>query len=66
MALEIFDNIIEKFNGYPISMEEGLRMRKEFMNERREFQERHTKTITQYAEWDFYGEPGTEGGGDAV
>lgn len=41
-------------------------MRKVLTNERRDFQERHTKTITQYAEWDFYGEPGTEGGGDGV
>lgn len=41
-------------------------MREEFRSERREFQERHTRAMEEYEEWDFYGEPGTEADGDDV
>ena len=61
---EIFANIIENVDDYPISMEEGLRMREEFHSEREEFRERHTRAMEEFEDWDFYGEPGTENDGD--
>lgn len=66
LPLEIFANIIENVDDYPISMEEGLKMREEFRGERREFRDRHTRAMEEYEEWDFYGEPGTEDDGDDV
>lgn len=61
---EIFNNVVEKVDGYPLSREEGLRIRDEFCGERREFRDRHTRAMEEYEEWDFYGEPGTEEGGE--
>jgi len=55
---EIFNLIVEMVDDYPISMEEGLRMRREFKAEREAFRERHTQAMEEYDEWDFYGEPG--------
>ena len=63
---EVFDNIVENVDDYPMSMEEGLRMREDFIGEREGFRERHTKAMEEFEEWDFYGEPGTENDGDDV
>ncbi len=49
---------------YPISMEEGLRMRRKFEAEREAFRERHTQAMEEYDEWNFYGEPGVRDGDD--
>jgi len=61
---EIFNLIVEMVDDYPISMEEGLRMRREFEAEREAFRERHTQAMEEYDEWDFYGEPGAGDGDD--
>lgn len=56
--------IIDKVDDYPISMEEGLRMRDEFRAERENFRKCHTKAMEEYDQWDFYGEPGVGANGD--
>jgi len=61
---EIFNLIVEMVDDYPISMEEALRMRREFEAEREAFRERHTQAMEEYDEWDFYGEPGVRDGDD--
>lgn len=62
LPLEIFARVIELMDdvedAYPISMKEGERMRKEFVEEREMFRRKHTEAMEGYEEWDFYGEPG--------
>lgn len=59
---EVFSSILEAVGDYPISMEEGLRLRNEFRAERQAFRERHTRAMEEYDSWDFYGEPGAREG----
>ena len=49
----MFNSIIEKIEDWPISMEEGEKTRKEFMEEREEFRVRHTRAMEGYQQWDF-------------
>ena len=55
---EIFRNIIEQVEDFPISTKEGEKIRKSFKEEREAFQERHTNAMKGIEEWDFTGEPG--------
>lgn len=57
---EIFRHIIEQVEDFPISTEEGERIRKNFKEERGAFRERHTKAMEGFEEWDFSGEPGVD------
>ena len=57
---EIFDMVVDRVEGYPISLDEGRRMRDDFSAERQAFRERHTQAMEEYDEWDFYGEPGAQ------
>lgn len=59
---EIFAAIVERVDeaAYPISREEGERMREEFREEREQFRRKHTAAMEGYEEWDFYGEPGVD------
>lgn len=49
----VFDLIVENVGDWPISMDEGGRMRKEFVEEREQFQVRHTQAMEDYQQWDF-------------
>ena len=49
----VFDLIIERVEDWPISMEEGEKIRREFVEEREEFRIRHTRAMEGYSEWDF-------------
>ena len=62
---EVFDAIVDRVDedAYPISREEGERMREEFREERDQFRRKHTEAMERYEEWDFWGEPGV-GDGD--
>ena len=62
----MFDAIVDKVDedAYPISREEGERMREEFRDERDQFREKHTEAMERYEEWDFWGEPGVGDGDD--
>lgn len=64
---EVFDNIVEMIDeeSYPISMEEGKRIRKDFLQERETYRKKHTEAMEGYDEWDFYGEPGVGDGDDS-
>ena len=63
---EIFNAIVDRVDedAYPISREEGERMREEFREERDQFREKHTEAMEGYEEWDFWGEPGVGDGDD--
>lgn len=50
---EVFDLIIDNVEDWPISMEEGEKTRKEFLEERKEFRVRHTSAMEGYQQWDF-------------
>ncbi|KAL8715363.1 MAG: hypothetical protein Q9220_000696 [cf. Caloplaca sp. 1 TL-2023] len=58
LPTELFNKIIDSLDQYPISMEEGLRIRDDFRSERQQFRDRHTQAMEEYEQWDFYGEPG--------
>lgn len=67
LPCELFSAILENVDegAYPISVEEGERMRAELKEEREQFRRKHTEAMEGYEEWDFYGEPGVgDGGGD--
>ena len=49
---EVWAMIVDKVEGFPIGMDEAEQMRKEFVKERTEFQEKHTKAMEAYLEWD--------------
>ena len=49
---EVFDRVIELVDGYPLSMEEGEQIRKQFKEERARFTEKHTKAMMEYLTWD--------------
>ena len=61
---DVFRHIIEQVDDFLISTEEGERIRKDFREERDEFQGRHTAAMENYEEWDFWGEPGAGDGDD--
>ena len=50
---EVFDLIVENVGDWPISMEEGEKTKKEFLEEREEFRARHTFAMEGYQQWDF-------------
>ena len=60
---KVFDLIIENVEDWPLSREEGERLRSEFLTEREEFRRRHTKAMEDYQQWDF-GEISDEEDGD--
>ncbi|KAI4130906.1 MAG: hypothetical protein LQ338_001503 [Usnochroma carphineum] len=64
LPTEVFDTIISMVDdeSYPISVEEGERIRKDFKDERDTFRRKHTEAMEGYEEWDFYGEPGFRDG----
>ena len=37
---------------YPVGMEEGEAIRAEFMDERAEYQRRHTEAMSNHGQWD--------------
>ncbi len=49
----MFNLIVESVEDWPISMEEGEKIRKEFMEEREGFRVRHTSAMEGYQQWDF-------------
>ena len=49
----VFNAIIEGVDGWPISLEEGEKTRKEFVEEREGFRVRHTRPMEGYQQWDF-------------
>ena len=56
---EVFDRIVEGVEDWPVSREEGERMRREFVEERDGFRVRHTRAMEGYQQWDF-GEEGDD------
>jgi len=57
---EIFCQIIEEVEDYPLSTKEGERMRQSFKEEREAFRERYARAMEGFAKWDLWGEPGVE------
>ncbi len=49
----VFNLIVESVEDWPISMEDGEKIRKEFMEEREGFRVRHTSAMEGYQQWDF-------------
>lgn len=49
---EVFDRIVEFVDGYPLAVEEGEKMRREFREERERFREGHTRAMEEYLRWD--------------
>lgn len=52
---EVWDKIVASVSGYPISMDEALVDRKEFLDEREEFRRQHTKSMDDYLPWNLRG-----------
>ena len=52
LPAEVWDRIVEMVEGYPIGLEEAEEIRREFVEERREFQRKHTKAMEDYWWWD--------------
>lgn len=50
---DIWAQIVAAMEGLPLSMHELEHMRNEFMEERVEYQRKHTKAMMDYMEWDF-------------
>jgi hypothetical protein len=55
LPTEVWDMIVEMVE-YPIGMEEGKKMRREFKTENARATEKHTKAMMDYLEWDLDGE----------
>lgn len=49
---EIWNRIVDSMEGWPLSMEEGLEMRREFVEEREESRRQHTESMEKYLPWD--------------
>ena len=49
---EVWDLIVGHVEGWPISLEEGEEMRREFWKENDRAREKHTKAMEDYLEWD--------------
>ena len=49
----VFDAINERVEDGPISLEEGEKMRAEFVEETEGFRMRHTRAMEGYQQWDF-------------
>ncbi|KAL8823632.1 MAG: hypothetical protein Q9191_005684 [Dirinaria sp. TL-2023a] len=52
LPLEIFERIVDMVDGYPLSVEQGYEMRREFKEERERFREKHTQAMMDYLTWD--------------
>lgn len=52
---EVWDGIVDAVDGWPLSMEEGMGMRREFLEEREEFRRQHTESMEEYLPWDLGG-----------
>ena len=52
LPLEIFERIVNMVDGYPLSVEEGYEMRREFRQERDQFREKHIQAMMDYLTWD--------------
>ena len=52
LPTEIWDRIVESVEDYPIGMEEGEAIRREFMNERAGYQRKHTEAMMDHGQWD--------------
>lgn len=50
--MEIFEWIVELVDGFPVSVEEGGEIRREFRQERERFREKHTRAMMEYLTWD--------------
>ena len=55
LPVEVWDKIVDSVEDWPLSMEEGDRLRKEFVDEREKFQRQHTKSMENYLGWDLGG-----------
>ena len=55
LPVEIWDKIVDSVEGWPLSTKEGEEIRKEFVEERDEFQRQHTKSMEDYLGWDLGG-----------
>ena len=52
LPAEVWAKIVDMVEGYPVGMDEAENIRREFMEERTEFQKKHTKAMEEYLEWD--------------
>lgn len=52
---EVWDRIVDAVDGWPLGMEEGMGMRREFLEEREEFRRQHTESMEEYLPWDLGG-----------
>lgn len=52
LPTEIWDRIVESVEDYPVGMEEGEAIREEFIDERAEYQRRHTEATLNHGQWD--------------
>ena len=52
LPAEVWKNIVDMVEGYPIGMDEAESISREFKKERAEFQKKHTKAMEEYLEWD--------------
>lgn len=52
LPTEIWDRIVKSMEKYPVGMEEGEAIRAEFMDERAEYQRRHTEAMSNHGQWD--------------
>lgn len=55
LPTEVWEKIVDSVDSWPLSMEEGEQMRKEFIEERESFQRQHTKSMEDYLGWDLGG-----------
>ena len=53
LPVELWDKIVGMVDDWPIGLEEAERIRKDFLKEREDFRERHTRAMEEYGEWDF-------------
>ncbi len=49
---EIWDRIVEGVEDYPVGMEEGEAIRREFVAERAEYRVKHTEAMMDHGQWD--------------
>ena len=52
LPTEVWERIVELVDGWPLSMEEGEEMRKQFKEERDEYRKKHTYAMDNYLPWD--------------
>ena len=49
---EVWERIVDSVDDWPLTMEEGMKMRREFVEEREEFRRQHTESMEKYLPWD--------------